>query len=172
MTIGRYSVTSVMRATAMVLAAAMAMVTAPIVLAEAAACERWSFGVSQEEEGRTPSAGACAFDDGGQTRLDLLCFGRQINVRYTPRIDRDFGNQRLPFVFETEASNVRLRMPFEGLDGAFTAYLGPGHPIFELLMSGKRLNVYLDRENGVPERRFRLGGSRASITRLLRACRS
>jgi hypothetical protein len=137
----------------------------------AEACERWTFGATQEEEGRTLAASACAFDDRGRTFLELRCFGRQISVRYTPRTERDFNNQTLRFVFETDETSERLDMAYEGLDGAFAAYLRPSHPVFEALMAGQGLNIYVDRSNVVPERRFRLSGSRAAISRLLNGCR-
>lgn len=153
-------------------ALATLLLVSPLWSSDAHACQRWAFAVSQEEEGPTPNAGACARDDGGQTHLDIRCSGRDINIRYTPRVDGDFSNQQRVFVFETEVSSVRLDMAYEGMDGAFTAYLGSRHRIFEMLMSGDGLNVYLDRQRGVPERRFGLSGSRAAISRVLRACRT
>lgn len=61
-------------------------------------------------------------------------------------------------------------MTFEGLDGAFTAYLDKEHPLFELLMESRTLSVE-DPTQRLKSRKITLKESRDAITSVIATCK-
>jgi len=187
----RFDWASVIRHALVVLVA----VTASSVPAMAApGCATWEVARQQREEGPMWTASICAaaeprpfeqssnynLDKGatiprGMARpalLELVCFGRDLNLRFSPVIanDADYANARMAFKVTADGAQHRLRLDFEGMDGAFTTRLPFHHPLFEAMMRGNRVKIAETRAQIAPVS-FSLAGSRRAITRLIDQCR-
>jgi hypothetical protein len=141
--------------------------------AVAASCNTWSAAVVEREEGRALTASVCAPGQDRDSVLEIVCFGEQVNLRYLVVVagNTDPKVLKQDFIFKTGTSSRRVFMQFEGLDGAFTAYLPASHPLFETMMSGDDLSVAATKER-LPEPRFTLKGSRKAISKVVSSCRA
>ena len=127
--------------------------------------------MERREEGEALTASVCAKTETHDALLEVLYVGEQVNVRYIHAPGRgaeEFGPKR-DFLFITNKARRALFMTFEGLDGAFTAYLDKEHPLFEMLMTGSSLSIE-DPTRRVDSRMLRLKGSREAIEKVLAGC--
>lgn len=121
------------------------------------------------EEGRAMVASVCSDDDGGLSYLEARCFPPGLNIRFVPRDDGDYNNFKGDLIFETEQYHRLVFVTYEGLDGAFAAYLPFGHPAIEMMKGGK--SIIVSAEGGtVPARSFKLGGTRQALEKLEKSC--
>lgn len=150
----------------------VALLAAPFVVGQPAAareCGTWDASMQELEEGRAMVASVCSNDDGGRSFLEARCFPPGLNIRYVPVVDGDFNNLQRDLVFVTDDKQRPVFVTYEGLDGAFSAYLPLGHTALEMLKSGKTVTVR-DPEGKVPSRTFALGGSRKAFDKLEKSC--
>lgn len=141
-------------------------------LAAKQSCDRWTAAMEQREEGKAMTASVCATGADRDNILELVCFGDQINVRYLVMIKNDAEPkfQMQGVVFQSGNKRRLISMAYEGLDGAFAAYLPKSHPLFEMLMSGDQLELSATRDKlRVPA--FTLRGSRKAISLVMSRCR-
>ena len=131
-------------------------------------CKAWTAAVQEREEGPALTATACAKTDTHDAILEIVCFGEKVNIRYIHAPDKgadEFGPKR-DFLFITNKGRRAVFMTFEGLDGAFTAYLDKEHPLFELLMESRTLSVE-DPTHRLKSRKITLKDSRDAITSVI-----
>jgi hypothetical protein len=141
--------------------------------ASAASCKSWSAAVVEREEGKAMTASVCAPGADRDSILEVVCFGEQVNLRYLVVVagNTDPKVLKQDFVVRTDKSSRRLFMQFEGLDGAFTAYLPASHPLFEAMMSGGELSLTATGEK-LQAPTFTLKGSRQAIGKVIGGCRA
>ena len=135
-------------------------------------CKAWTAAVQEREEGPALTATACAKTDTHDAILEIVCFGEEVNIRYIHAPDKgadEFGPKR-DFLFITNKGRRAVFMTFEGLDGAFTAYLDKEHPLFELLMESRTLSVE-DPTQRLKSRKITLKDSRGAITSVIETCK-
>ncbi len=135
-------------------------------------CKAWTAAVQEREEGPALTATACAKTDTHDAILEIVCFGEEVNIRYIHAPDKgadEFGPKR-DFLFITNKGRRAVFMTFEGLDGAFTAYLDKEHPLFELLMESRTLSVE-DPTHRLKSRKITLKDSRDAITSVIETCK-
>ena len=135
-------------------------------------CKAWTAAVQEREEGPALTATACAKTDTHDAILEIVCFGEKVNIRYIHAPDKgadEFGPKR-DFLFITNKGRRAVFMTFEGLDGAFTAYLDKEHPLFELLMESRTLSVE-DPTHRLKSRKITLKDSRDAITSVIETCK-
>lgn len=131
-------------------------------------CTTWSASVEQLEEGRALVASVCSKQD-ERTFLLVRCFPPGLNIRYSPAIDGDFNNFQRDLIFETDQGKRPVFVTYEGLDGAFSAYLPLGHTAAEMLKSGKTITIR-DPRRQAPSHTFPLSGSRKALEKLEKSC--
>ena len=122
-------------------------------------------------EGPALTATACAKTDTHDALLEVVCFGERVNVRYIHAPDKgadEFGPKR-DFLFITNKGRRAVFMTFEGLDGAFTAYLEKDHPLFEMLMAARSLSIE-DPTRRLRSQKMTLANSRDAITAVTARC--
>jgi hypothetical protein len=135
-------------------------------------CKAWTAAVQEREEGPALTATACAKTDTHDAILEIVYFGEEVNIRYIHAPDKgadEFGPKR-DFLFITNKGRRAVFMTFEGLDGAFTAYLDKEHPLFELLMESRTLSVE-DPTHRLKSRKITLKDSRDAITSVIETCK-
>ena len=135
-------------------------------------CKAWTAAVQEREEGPALTATACAKTDTHDAILEIVCFGEKVNIRYIHAPDKgadEFGPKR-DFLFITNKGRRADFMTFEGLDGAYTAYLDKEHPLFELLMESRTLSVE-DPTHRLKSRKITLKDSRDAITSVIETCK-
>ena len=135
-------------------------------------CKAWTAAVQEREEGPALTATACAKTDTHDAILEIVCFGEKVNIRYIHAPDKgadEFGPKR-DFLFITNKGRRAVFMTFEGLDGAFTAYLAKEQPLFELLMESRTLSVE-DPTHWLKSRKITLKDSRDAITSVIETCK-
>ena len=135
-------------------------------------CKAWTAAVQEREEGPALTATACAKTDTHDAILEIVCFGEKVNIRDIHAPDKgadEFGPKR-DFLFITNKGRRAVFMTFEGLDGAFTAYLDKEHPLFELLMESRTLSVE-DPTHRLKSRKITLKDSRDAITSVIETCK-
>jgi hypothetical protein len=150
------------------------LLTAPMAAADDGDhdCKAWTAAVQEREEGPALTAMACAKTDTHDAILEIVCFGEEVNIRYIHAPDKgadEFGPKR-DFLFITNKGRRAVFMTFEGLDGAFTAYLDKEHPLFELLMESRTLSVE-DPTHRLKSRKITLKDSRDAITSVIETCK-
>ncbi len=141
----------------------------PTAPAMARDCTTWDASLEELEEGRALVASVCNKDD-NRTIIMVRCFPPGVNIRYAPVIDGDFNNFQRDLVFETDEKERPVFVTYEGLDGAFTAYLPIGHTAVEMMKSGKAITIR-DPQGKVPSHTFALAGSRQALEKLEKKCR-
>lgn len=135
-------------------------------------CDRWTAAVEQREEGKALTASVCAPGKDRDSVLEIVCHGREVNIRYLVVIKNDaepkFSKQ--PIEFKVDGDVGEVSMVYEAMDGAFAGYFPTTSPLLTLLMSGKLVAVSATRERlRVPV--FTLKGSRKAISRVISKCR-
>lgn len=151
------------------LVAISAMLILASVPASARDCGAWDASMQELEEGRALVASVCTNDDGGRSYLEVRCFQSGLNVRFVPFVEGGFSGFSRDLMFETDAAKRPVFVSYEGLDGAFAAYLPLGHTAVEMMKSGKTVTVS-DPQGKVPSRNFALGNSRQAIEKLEKSC--
>ena len=134
-------------------------------------CKAWSAAIQEREEGPALTATACAKTDTHDALLEIVCFGERVNMRYIHAPDKgadEFGPKR-DFLFITNKGRRAVFMTFEGLDGAFTAYLEKDHPLFEMLMAARSLSIE-DPTRRLRSQKMTLANSRDAITAVTSRC--
>lgn len=140
-------------------------------MASAKSCGEWTATMQELEEGRALVASVCSSDDGGLSYLEARCFPPGLNIRYVPRDEADYNDFKGDLTFETSENQRPVFVTYEGLDGAFAAYLPFGHPAIEMMKSGKSITIGTE-GGGVPVRSFELGGSRQALEKLEKSCQN
>jgi len=120
------------------------------------------------EEGPTLVASVCNKKD-DRTFILVRCFPPGLNIRYSPVHDGDFNNFQRDLIFQTDEKTRPVFVTYEGLDGAFSAYLPIGHTALEMLKSGKSITIR-DAERKAPEHAFALTNSRQALEKLEKSC--
>lgn len=155
-------------ASAFLIAAVLATtfsVTPPVVAGD---CTTWKASMEELEEGRALVASVCAKDD-ERTIVMVQCLPQGLNIRYMPAVDGDFSNFQRDIMFETDEKKRPVFVSYEGLDGAFSAYVPVGHTAVEMMKGGKTLTIS-DPEGKVPSATFALTGSRQAFDKLEKSC--
>ncbi|KUO61630.1 MAG: hypothetical protein APF80_11085 [Alphaproteobacteria bacterium BRH_c36] len=132
-------------------------------------CTTWNAALEELEEGRALVASVCAKDD-ERTIVMIRCFPPGLNVRYMPATENEFANFQRHLILETDEAERPVFVTYEGLDGAFSAYLPVGHTEVEMLKTGKTVTIR-DPQEKAPSHAFSLGGSRQAIETLEKSCR-
>ena len=135
-------------------------------------CDRWTSAVERREEGKALTASVCAPGKDRDSILEIVCHGREVNIRYLVVINNDaepkFSKQ--PIEFKVDGDVGEVSMAYEAMDGAFAGYFPTTSPLLTMLMSGKSVAVSATRERlRVPV--FTLKGSRKAISRVISKCR-
>lgn len=135
-------------------------------------CNAWHVAKVDREEGQRWTASVCAKRKDRDAFLEIVCYGDKLNIRYQPVLPEggDPKDGMSDFVFKTSSGQRRVALGFEGLDGAFATDLDRRHPLFEMMMSGDRLNIR-DSKAKVATQSYTLAGSRKALTTLMRSCR-
>lgn len=134
-------------------------------------CTAWTAKVQEREEGPALTAMACAKTDTHDAIVEIVCFGEKANIRYIHAPDKgadEFGPKR-DFLFITNKGRRSIFMTFEGLDGAFTAYLDKEHPLLALLMESRTLSVE-DPTRRLRSQKITLKDSRDAIEAVISRC--
>jgi hypothetical protein len=142
--------------------------------AAAGSCETWTAGTSDEEEGPTMLASACAMahhDDA----LNVSCGGEgKVKLTYLPAVGDDYppgGDMNYKAMFEFRAGDTvdLVTFRYQEMDGALVAWPRRDSDLVAMLKWLGPVTV-TDTTGVLPRRVFSLKGSAAAIEKVERGC--
>lgn len=140
----------------------------------AASCGKWETSVtSLMGEGTELNTHACSDEKNRKADFELTCFGKSVNLRFSPTQgidDKNFENQTLTMIYKVDGKTFTVSADYEALDGAFASAISTEGAIIKAMKSGKSLEVSA-KDNMLPTYHIRLLGTTAALDKLIKRCK-